>query len=191
MAGMKKCKECGKLFLPKGRESYCSEDHYRPCPVCGKPVIVTYFSDPPRKCDECKHKRGRSSPVKEPTTHSKSLFNFTPQDGSTAVTVDSSNAQQAVGPSENWIDRVDVRIPDTVDRKEFCNLITGDTFIYVGPEIKNGFTKGHEYMLKLEIHDQVYWATGTEDRTLDKDVTIVIPYTSQRSFYQNFARVKE
>lgn len=52
---MKKCKECGKLFLPKSsRSQYCDGDHYRPCPICGEPVLAKYLSDPPRRCDKCK-----------------------------------------------------------------------------------------------------------------------------------------
>ena len=51
---MRKCKECGKLFAPKGREQYCSDIHYRPCPVCGKPVEAKYLSDPARRCEDCK-----------------------------------------------------------------------------------------------------------------------------------------
>ena len=51
------CKECGKQFEAKSpRVAYCSDIHYRPCPVCGKPVVAKYLSDPPRRCDECKNK---------------------------------------------------------------------------------------------------------------------------------------
>ena len=51
------CKECGKQFEAKSpRVAYCSDIHYRPCPVCGKPVVAKYLSDPPRRCVECKNK---------------------------------------------------------------------------------------------------------------------------------------
>lgn len=51
----KRCKECGELFIPKtSRQKYCNKNHYRPCPVCGKPVLVKYFSEPTRTCSkEC------------------------------------------------------------------------------------------------------------------------------------------
>lgn len=53
-AGQKLCKECGLPFTPKGRESYCTRDHYRPCPVCSKPVFIKYLSDPTPCCSkEC------------------------------------------------------------------------------------------------------------------------------------------
>lgn len=51
------CKECGQPFYTQySRKSYCDRDHYRPCPVCQKPVLVkpTAFNDPPRCCSkEC------------------------------------------------------------------------------------------------------------------------------------------
>ena len=64
---MRQCKECGKLFVPKGREQYCSDIHYRPCPVCGKPVEAKYLSDPARRCDDCKkvHKKAAIKPINE------------------------------------------------------------------------------------------------------------------------------
>lgn len=47
----KKCKECGKEFIPNsGKQNYCKDIHYRPCPICGKPVEVRHFSDKPRTC---------------------------------------------------------------------------------------------------------------------------------------------
>ena len=54
---MKKCKECGDLFMPKSKNSvYCDKLHYRPCPVCSKPVEAKYLSDPARCCSqECKN----------------------------------------------------------------------------------------------------------------------------------------
>ena len=51
------CKECGKEFeASSARVAYCSDIHYRPCPICGKPVVAKYLSDPARRCDECKNK---------------------------------------------------------------------------------------------------------------------------------------
>lgn len=51
----RKCKECGKEFIPNsGKQNYCKDIHYRPCPICGKPVEVKHFSDKPRTCStEC------------------------------------------------------------------------------------------------------------------------------------------
>lgn len=54
----RQCKECGKMFQPKtSRQMYCKDDHYRPCPVCKKLVLVKAFGDPPRTCSaECMRK---------------------------------------------------------------------------------------------------------------------------------------
>jgi len=49
------CKECGQPFVPiNPRQVYCTRTHTRPCPICGKPVVIKYFSDPTPKCAECK-----------------------------------------------------------------------------------------------------------------------------------------
>lgn len=48
------CKICGKSFERKGNSVYCPGPHYRPCPVCGKPVEFHRLSDPIRCCSpEC------------------------------------------------------------------------------------------------------------------------------------------
>ena len=49
-----KCKICGKEFDRVGNAIYCKGPHYRPCPVCGKPVEFKVPSDPVRCCSkEC------------------------------------------------------------------------------------------------------------------------------------------
>lgn len=54
---IKTCKHCGKQFETNNPQKiYCDGPHYRPCPVCGKPVIMidNDFSRPPRCCsNEC------------------------------------------------------------------------------------------------------------------------------------------
>lgn len=54
---IKICKHCGKQFETNNPQKiYCDGPHYRPCPVCGKPVIMidNDFSRPPRCCsNEC------------------------------------------------------------------------------------------------------------------------------------------
>lgn len=53
----KTCKHCGKEFETNNpQKMYCSDQHYRPCPICGKPVamIDNDFSRPPKCCsNEC------------------------------------------------------------------------------------------------------------------------------------------
>lgn len=65
---MKPCKECGKLFRPKSNKTiYCDGEHYRPCPVCSKPVFAKYLSDPARCCSGvCRAELGRRNKGEAP-----------------------------------------------------------------------------------------------------------------------------
>lgn len=57
----KRCKECGKLFIARNsRTQYCDRPHYRPCPVCGEPVLIKYLSDPTPRCINCRSKGART-----------------------------------------------------------------------------------------------------------------------------------
>lgn len=51
------CQHCGKQFETNSPQKiYCNDQHYRPCPVCGKPVamIDNDFTRPPKCCSsEC------------------------------------------------------------------------------------------------------------------------------------------
>ena len=61
MEVMKKCKECGKLFKPDNpRQKYCTDQHYGPCPVCGKPTPLKWNGYPASRCDECKRLKLRA-----------------------------------------------------------------------------------------------------------------------------------
>lgn len=48
------CRICGKEFDRVGNGVYCAGPHYRPCPVCGKPVAYHLPSESVKCCsDEC------------------------------------------------------------------------------------------------------------------------------------------
>ena len=53
------CPICGTSFKTnKSFKIYCDNDHYLPCPICGKPVLKTDkdFSRPPKCCSsKCTH----------------------------------------------------------------------------------------------------------------------------------------
>lgn len=51
----KKCAICGKEFMPKSpAQRICSDNHYSPCPVCGKPVLWNTTSKNVKPCcKEC------------------------------------------------------------------------------------------------------------------------------------------
>ena len=49
------CELCGEPFVSEGNIArYCKKDHYRPCPICGKPVKIKEPSFKPSCCSkEC------------------------------------------------------------------------------------------------------------------------------------------
>lgn len=195
-ASLKKCKECGKLFTPKGRENYCSEDHYRPCPVCGKPVIVKYFSDPPRKCDDCKWRKVKPLPSNM-SNKSKSLFNIIPEDNKPSglaqlkAEMDYSDKDVDGSVDPMWIDEVDTHPVNTKDPSAFIEYANNSVMVYIGNTHKNSFVKGHKYVIHVERSDYVYMVTSNEDLTLGETCNALLPIASQISFYQYFGRVKK
>ena len=58
LSTVKVCELCGKEFHPKSNtQKYCEDDHFRPCPVCGKPVLVLVAHEEARCCStECSNK---------------------------------------------------------------------------------------------------------------------------------------
>lgn len=218
---MRKCKECGKMFMPKGREKYCSDVHYRPCPVCGTPVIAKYLSDPPRKCDNCKKHRSASVPSSsskqnvrnadstnkpEPTSKSaiskaKPLFNFSPKDsrwveskfGVNTSSTKSSESRPHSSKSEpaSFLEVIQPAPEPISDSDEFCNKVSGTVMLYIGSEQKVGFIPGHEYLIKVMREDYVYEVSTQEDVTTEDSFNYMRQYASQISFYQNFRTVED
>lgn len=78
------CAHCGQPFETNSTQKiYCNREHYRPCPVCGKPVkmIDNDFSRPPKCCStECSHKLRQSKFKKRTCIFCGKLF--TPHSGS-------------------------------------------------------------------------------------------------------------
>lgn len=59
MIGEKKiCPACGKEFIQtRTRQKYCDNPHYKPCPICGKMILMKYPGDPAPACSpECRKK---------------------------------------------------------------------------------------------------------------------------------------
>lgn len=52
------CELCGKEFVPRNNtQRYCDDDHFRPCPICGKLVKIKAVYDEARCCSvECTNK---------------------------------------------------------------------------------------------------------------------------------------
>ena len=47
-----KCELCGKEFERRSNAIYCDGPHYRPCPVCGKPVPFKNPGEPIKCCSK-------------------------------------------------------------------------------------------------------------------------------------------
>lgn len=81
------CKHCGQSFETNSPQKiYCDRPHFRPCPVCSKPVqmIDNDFSRPARCCSsECAHKL-RTTKIK-PRTCKLCGETFTPTSGVSLV----------------------------------------------------------------------------------------------------------
>lgn len=56
---VRKCRYCGKEFTAtEFNQMYCSDVHYGPCPVCGKPVAIKDMMIGPQACSEaCRQAR--------------------------------------------------------------------------------------------------------------------------------------
>lgn len=196
----RRCKECGKLFVPRGREQYCQDTHYRPCPICGKPVEVKYLSDPARKCDDCRYRKVKPA-QQDLAPKSKSLFNFIPNDvpavqiqseASQPVSeIEHSNQETDESVDLDWMSKVEGIDAKTVDTAEFCEHITGTVMVYMGKKFKNSFIPGHQYLLKVQRNEYSYDVSATEDLSTGEICDISRPYASQISFYQSFGKLKE
>ena len=196
MAELRKCKECGKLFQPKGREQYCSDTHYRPCPICGTPVVATYLSDPPRRCDKCKSIRKQPAGFSmKPMTafapmKNKSLFNLLPM---VAPKPDQAKSKptQAEELTNPVIDFKKV-IPDRLEPTIFCSRVSGSAFKFVRSEPLMGWIPGHIYNLTVDRDNAAYIITSDFDRTVSQPIeyhgkqSLGMRCTSQLSFYNYF-----
>lgn len=218
MSEARACKECGKMFTPKGRERYCPGPHYRPCPICGVEVLVKYLSDPPAKCNNCKGKRMK------PVNKVKSLFNIDDSKDIKPVTKEpeirpelqvepnvhiegsaepkkEDNSSYAVAnkiPKKSKKQRsfeattVDPNNSNAIDPEEFCNSMSGRNFKFNGPGPfgKYDFVPNHDYVLNLERKDGNYLATSSLDLTTGMKVTCYCMYSSQISIGNRFSPLK-
>lgn len=202
MAELRKCKECGKMFQPKGREQYCSDIHYRPCPVCGKPVVAKYLSDPARRCDACKGVKGSLLAVDKPepvyskklatsTLKTKSIFGFNPDPSSQGEVAEAKETTVTAMRQFNCTKE----IPARIDGKIFCDRVSGKTFQFIRTSPLVGFQPQHIYTLNISQDNSAYIITTIFDNTLDREIefngknSLQIRCTSQTSFYNYFQPV--
>lgn len=206
-AEMRKCKECGKLFIPKNaRVQYCSDLHYRPCPVCGKPVEAKYLSDPARVCSgECRkqlaemRKNGIAPPYEgvkftvNEASNSVDLNNIPeepkvlPTDKSThendgitkAEEANSTNIEPSLNEDNSNIDN------------EYEEQIRNGSIVatYLGRSVL-GFEQGHKYALQIKPPaghgSYAYEVSAVYDFTEHTTVDTMMPLSSQSSIDQRF-----
>lgn len=181
---MKKCKECGKLFVPKSaRSQYCDGDHYRPCPICGKPVFAKYLSDPARRCKDCKNvKTSETSSIGE----SKAA-----KDNTTLNNTAGSNDNKTFNLTVDMIDRAkNLEIPENAIPFTREEALDGPLVVLYQGRTLCGFKWGHTYVIRTRKCNYGYEIEGVQDITegsiLDR---AYINMASMISFNQNFLRV--
>mgnify|MGYP004653000285 CR=1 FL=1 len=172
---MKKCKECGKLFLPKSkRQQYCDAIHYRPCPVCGKPVIAKYLSDPARRCDDCKHIKSSNSGFTKIKSHVAIVVpdDLVAADAEEPVVASvSADSSQPTSATAIVIDDFALNRPVKVK--------------YIGPATC-GWIPNDLYMVIFEKVAYGYSATSIEDISKEELVDLHIKLTSLNSVNQYY-----
>lgn len=216
---MKKCKECGDLFMPKSKNSvYCDKLHYRPCPVCGKPVEAKYLSDPARCCSqECK-KAARmqakskvmskvvssitlgsvkldESAASSVTVSNPAVGNKTSAFGALAAAVNNeevvaSSEYSTVRPAQQLIQPVPYfdNPERDIDFEESLRD-TNTVRMYVGKNTSLKFVPGHEYALEVNKTIYGYEVEAVYDFTTGKSASMMMPLSSQISINQQFVIV--
>jgi len=214
---MKNCKECGKLFRPKSKNSvYCDDLHFRPCPVCGKPVEAKYLSDPARCCsNECKaqYRRSNTNPNHSiPSTVMNKIVNDLrsaddgrrfPQQGRNNKALFALGSNTVTNaPKVDEVVPADVipmpkpkyvvpKLPQVAPDTEFAAMLrsSADVRTYIGVPVL-GFIPGHEYALEINKDDRniLYIIEASYDFTEGKEVDHCIHMASQISIHQNFAK---
>lgn len=161
---MKKCKECGQMFVPKNpRSQYCDAKHYRPCPVCGELVEIKYLSDPTPRCASC-----RKLGLKVNATANTKLVNV----------ANAATKVEPVNNSASATENVEDLPSDFVQRK-----YTGHT--------NCGFISSHIYLVKVrENKPYGFIVEAIKDITDNEDVDDTeMGISSPKSFKYFFKEV--
>ena len=188
MLDKKRCKECGEWFTPKSmRQQYCTKVHYRPCPVCGKPVEAKYSSDPPRCCSrECQQAARKKTQV---TQKEEIAQNVAKQEELTV------NTKASHRTAEQWIahkvfNQSNKSLKD-VDLTEYEDKIRDkfEVMTYIQRPLIH-FETGHEYALVISKPKgyHTYDVTAVYDFDTNSIVDITMPMSSQLSINQHFSK---
>ncbi len=182
---MRKCKECGKLFQPKGREQYCPDIHYRPCPICGTPVVAKYLSDPPRRCANCKA-------TNKIAKHTKKLFDL-PDIPSPDIITTASNESNTSTTNNQSSNEMSVSNPLENSQLNIEVLQGKDIRKYIGKDYRHGkgFIPNHVYELTIERDQYSYMLTAVYDYTEDKEKAITETFSSIISIDGHFQKLNQ
>ena len=199
MSELRMCKECGKMFKPVGRESYCKDIHYRPCPICGTKVEAKYLSDPPRCCSKECQQKARALKKIQPKAKITKPIETKPKAGTlfqqfiTNPTDKLFTPQGIDKPTENLENPGETKV-NLPGRIKITNKASNTTNIGDYPikvfkmHSMMGWEHNHQYQLEItKKPDQPYMIFATHDFTLDKPVNLAIPLSSQISIARYFS----
>lgn len=184
----KRCKECGEYFTPRSmRQQYCDKLHYRPCPVCGKPVEAKYLSDPPRCCSkECQklsRNKTQAQQKQEVVNMLETHEELTVSTQSASRTAKQLLALYLLGSVNKDISKIDISKQEDKIRKKF------DVRTYIDIPIL-GFEPGHEYALFISKPKgyTTYQIQAVYDFDTSSKVDLMIPMSSQISINRAFSK---
>lgn len=169
---MKECKECGKMFTPtSNKQKYCSADHYRPCPVCGKLMFAKYLSDPARCCSgSCKSKLGKLN-----KKQNLAIEQYVKND--VAATLEAYSNLVPMPGAEKLSDLKE-EYEHQVDESKVKTFIG---------ESKFGFITGHEYEVEYITEGKgQHMMQATYDVTADQHVAIRYVFTNKKHISKMF-----
>lgn len=183
---MKKCKECGKLFQPiSNKQKYCSEDHYRPCPVCGKLIFAKYLSDPARCCSGvCKSKLGKLN--KEQAYVAEVME----QKADLGIEVPKIESFEVVEPLPEVVAyaEADVKAVEEAVKERKSSPVTIKKK-YVG-ESCDGWVDGHVYQVIIAHEGNEHLVKGVYDCTAAEIVNLKYSFTNKKKITTIFKACK-
>lgn len=178
---MKKCKECGKLFMPtSNKQKYCSEPHFRPCPVCGKLIFAKYVSDPARCCSGvCKSKLGKLN--KEDAYVAEVME----QKADLGIEVPAIESVEVVEPTPEVVAYAES------DAEVVKEVVTEGTAKkrYEGPST-NGWNEGHEYAVVITQEGKEHVVRSKYDYTSEEVVELAYSFTNKKKITTIFKACK-
>ena len=195
---MKKCKECGKMFMPtSNKQKYCSADHYRPCPVCGKPVFAKYLSDPARCCSGvCKSKLGKlnKSGHKVNPTMITDDSKLVPMPGAEKLAdlAEEYSKEVPVDHSEAVVKALDeLHEAEVAAETEVIDPTDGTVRKrYTGTSVPGDWINGDEYAVRIEHIDKEYVVTATYNYSKNSPVHAQYSFTNKKKISNIFKACK-